>query len=189
MLKLTDDTTDQAGCAWYNGSAVYACQLKVGFTMKISGTASNAADGIAFVLQPSPLVNAACGGVGGDVGVGGIPGVSVRFQHLKGVFTNVGFWENATNTQRCTGTSVPVFQVDHAYAVEVNVLAGRVIVNIDGTKYLDCDASQWLPTGNLIYGFTAATGAQQAAHFIDDLVATGALLLGGTGFGAQCSAP
>ena len=157
------------------------------FTMTISGTASNAADGLALVILSSPG-STTCGGDGGDLGANGLGGVSFRFRHFKGAFTSIGFWDNATNSEKCTGT-LPAFQIDHPYAVEADLLAGHAILTVDGTKLMDCDVGAWLGPDTVQYGFTAATGAQQAAHYIDDLQATGALVFGGTGMGAYCIAP
>ncbi len=185
-LKLTNDATHQVGCAWYSGG-IYECQVRFKFTMTISGTASNAADGLALVILSSPG-STTCGGDGGDLGANGLGGVSFRFRHFKGAFTSIGFWDNATNSEKCTGT-LPAFQIDHPYAVEADLLAGHAILTVDGTKLMDCDVGAWLGPDTVQYGFTAATGAQQAAHYIDDLQATGALVFGGTGMGAYCIAP
>ena len=187
-LKLTSDATNQAGCAWYTSAGITPCQVRFKFTMKISGTASNAADGLALAIL-GDTTGTTCGGVGSDLGVAGLTGVSFRFRHFQGAFTDVGFWDNATDTKKCTGT-LPTFQIDHAYAVEADILAGRAILTVDGTKLMDCDAAAWLPTAQtVIYGFTAATGAQQASHVIDDLQATGAYFFSSTGIGAYCTAP
>jgi hypothetical protein len=78
VLTLTDNGSVEARSAFYTTAVPTTGNFTASFTYTASALDfTNAADGVAFVLQNSPAGASALGGVGGALGYGGLPGASL----------------------------------------------------------------------------------------------------------------
>ncbi len=94
VLQLTPNSTGQAGSAWYTTQQPVASAFSTTFTFQLSGSSTGIpADGIAFVIQNSPVSPTPTTPPGGGTSALGPDGCGV------------GFGDDLTQTNPCTSSS------------------------------------------------------------------------------------
>jgi len=182
-LRLTPSAFDQVGAVWYPELVPLAGGFSAEYTFQLGSPQAGGGDGLAFVVQTQGP--AAVGGLGGDLGYGGLPNslavevdtflnewpaaddpnanhVSV---HTGGAAPNNGDegWSIAT------ATNVPNLSDGGAHLIRIDYDPGTLAVSVDGTLVLSValDLAGRLslePGGTAYVGFTAATGTSAQTH-------------------------
>ncbi len=173
-LSLTQLAKNQAGSAVYS-VPVPSSGLKATFTVKIGG--GTGGDGLTLSLLDATKTNQrALGGIAGELGFGGLPGVAVTLDTAKNGtnYPSANFIGIATGASHgllqfaATATKIPALRTG-THVVGVSVSGGKLTVTVDGKAYLSKAVT--LPPSVLV-GFTAATGAMTDNHVVSGVAIT-----------------
>ena len=172
-LSLTQLTASQAGSAVYS-VPMSASGLTATFKVRIGG--GTGADGLTFaLLDASQTDQTALGGVGGELGFGGLPGAAVTLDTFKdgSGYPSNSFVGIATGAQNglltFAGTAnVPGLR-SGTHVVGVSVSAGTIAVTVDGERVLSRAVT--LPP-SVRLAFTAANGSRTDNHVVSAVTIT-----------------
>ena len=184
-IMLTDATPSQGALAWHALDGAQMQSLHATFTLAVTTTDVEPADGVTFFwsVDAPPLIGGEgnllgfCGGVNGGaialvttlvVGDSGVPRSNVVVKHHQpGSCVDDG--PVATTAALA---SVDAGTVSTAIEVVLDGPAGRITVHRDGITIIDKRRLGYLPGQIRSIGFTASTGANYARHEIKDFTLT-----------------
>lgn len=175
-VQLTAATTDQSGTAFQTGTTVGADNVSIAFRFYVSG--GSGADGISVTALDASRMTSFVGSTGGGIGYAGLPGWSIEVDTwYNGEYgdptpdDHVSIHFDGEPFGPAAWAALPEMEDGAWHDMEVNVLAPRVTVSIDGVTYIDTDLAGFSAFPAYV-GFTAATGAATNAHLIDALTVT-----------------
>ena len=183
-LELTPVIENSVGTAFSTAQVVGGDQVEIEFLFFIGG--GTGADGISLTALDTDRMTTYLGGTGCGMGYGGdapctsgpaLPGWSLEVD----TYYNVG--QDPTEEDHLMLTfdgdvdnpailvSLPEMEDNGWHEMRVQVNAPHILVEIDGTIYIDQDISGYYSFPAYI-GFTAGTGGATNQHLIDSLVVT-----------------
>ena len=174
VVELTNTSTNIAGTAFSTASIVNAEQVEIEFLFYVSG--GSGADGFSLTALDVDRMTGFVGSTGGGIGYAGMPGWSIEVDTYYNSndptpADHVAFAFDGAVGNPVIWTPLPEMEDGQWHTMRVEVNAPHVLVEIDGTVYLDQNI-----TGNLNFpayiGFTAATGSLTNYHRIDALTVT-----------------
>jgi sugar lactone lactonase YvrE len=187
-LRLTGTTTWQGGALWHIAPQKVEDGFITTFQFQITdpgGIYPGGADGLTFLIQNAPEGINALGGLGDDIGYGGLSSnVAIEFDTWKNadlgdpnnnhisVHTN-GTGPNNPNVAYSLGDNadLPFVMADgQVHTVQIVYVPGTLSVIVDAYPILnvnvDLQSKLALPAGKAIVGFTSSTGAAWENHDI-----------------------
>lgn len=174
VVELTNTSTNIAGTAFSTASIVNAEQVEIEFMFYVSG--GSGADGFSLTALDVNRMSGFVGSTGGGIGYAGMPGWSIEVDTYYNSndptsADHVAFAFDGAVGSPVIWSPLPEMEDGQWHTMRVQVNAPHVLVEIDGTVYLDQNIS-----GNLNFpayiGFTAATGSLTNYHRIDALTVT-----------------
>ena len=174
VVELTNTSTNVAGTAFSTASIVNAEQVEIEFMFYVSG--GSGADGFSLTALDVNRMSGFVGSTGGGIGYAGMPGWSIEVDTYYNSndptsADHVAFAFDGAVGSPVIWSPLPEMEDGQWHTMRVEVNAPHVLVEIDGTVYLDQNI-----TGNLNFpayiGFTAATGSLTNYHRIDALTVT-----------------
>lgn len=174
VVELTSASTDVAGTAFSTASIVNAEQVEIEFLFYVSG--GSGADGFSMTALDVDRMTSFVGLTGGGIGYAGMPGWSIEVDTYYNSndptsADHVAFTFDGVVGSPVIWAPLPEMEDGQWHSMRVAVNAPHVLVEVDGTVYLDQNV-----TGNLNFpayiGFTAATGSLTNYHRIDALTVT-----------------
>lgn len=165
---LTNSAKNNAGIAWLTDPYDFR-SIEVSWTLRASNPGNPASDGWGMILQDGQD-SSKVGAGGSGVGLTGLTGLGVRFNHRgSGTFLSVQRMVAPSTSTTLCATQGPNFSTSADRKVVVRVQGGKLKLTIDGTQFLNCDVRADLPQAPGLIGFSAGTGAEYAQHMIDDV--------------------
>ncbi|HKO34426.1 MAG TPA: hypothetical protein VJY85_11835, partial [Candidatus Limnocylindria bacterium] len=170
-VQLTPVATGAAGSVIYT-TPLSSANLRICFDADIGG--GSGADGMALMLLNPTAGPGALGAAGSGLGYGGLSGVAVTLDtydsgagdpsdNFVGIATG---GSTAALTYLATSTAIPTLEGAGPVPVEVEVVAGRLVVRVAGSQVLDTAVS--LP-GQVLLGFGAGTGGLDNRHLVGNV--------------------
>lgn len=176
-VRLTQDTTNQAGTAFQTAAVVSADDVVIDFLFYAGK--KDGADGLALVALDADRMSGFVGDTGGGIGYAGLPGWAIEvdtwynteygdgdptpMDHIA--FHLDGAWDETA------WAALPEMEDDTWHTMSVTVAGNHVLAYVDGVRYLDFDSPVSLAFPAYV-GFTGATGAATNEQLIDALVVT-----------------
>ncbi len=175
-VQLTDTSAGQGGTAFQTGATVGADNVSIAFRFYVSG--GSGADGISVTALDTTRMTGFVGLTGGGIGYQGLPGWSIEVDtYYNGDLgdptqeDHVSLHFDGSSFGPAAWAALPEMEDGAWHDMEVNVLAPRVTVTIDGVAYIDTDLAEFTNFPAYV-GFTAATGSLTNYHLIDALTVT-----------------
>ena len=170
-VQLTPATSAAAGSVIY-GQPISSAGLHVCFSAEIGG--GTGADGMTLMLLDPTAGTAALGAGGSGLGYGGLTGRAVALDTYDSGAADpsdnfVGIASGGTAdalTWLATSTAVSALENAGPIPIEVQAVAGRLVVTVAGSQVLDTAVQ--LPEQVLI-GFSAGTGGLNNRHLVSNV--------------------